>query len=448
MVNRNPSNITEWSQWLNSLVNYEKILEYNYRLNDYRRLMKTLGSPEKKLNNVILIAGTKGKGSTAAILDACLQAHGYKTGRYSSPHLMTIRERITINGRPISEKDIAEQVKALRRQFQNRHLVGARTFFEAVTAIAFYYFNRQRPDFNILEVGLGGRKDATNVSQPMIPVITRIGYDHTNLLGARLANIAYEKAGIMHRQTGHQGILITIDQRPAAMKTIKQEARKTNHRLILADRVHQIKIIRADLSGTTFNIRGELGCFNAHLPMAGFHQVENLCLALAVMNELKKRGYPIAVSKIIYGLKQAHLAGRFEVLQRRPLIIYDAAHNEDSFRALRQNLHLLKGRKLYFIFGCSKDKDISYCLRYLLPRGREVILVKADHPRAMDPIAIRSRLRNRANQTIIADSVKTALAYLQTRIWSKPSIPSATVIFGSFYLYAEIKSHLQKSFIS
>lgn len=442
------SQTAAWRQWLDARVNYEKFPAYNYRLNGYRRLLAALGDPQRRLRNVILIAGTKGKGSTAAIIDACLQAHGYQVGRYSSPHLLSINERIMVNRQPISDREFAACIARLRFVFRHRRRVGARTFFEAVTAAAFMHFAQRQTDFNLLEVGLGGRRDATNVSQPLISVITRIGYDHTNLLGTHLADIAYEKAGIMKPAGGSSKILVTNRQRPAVMKIIEQEARKTGTNIIRADQVHQVKIIKAELSSTTFEIQGALGCFKARLSMAGYHQAENLSISLAVLHEIKKNGYQIKISAITEGLQNAYLAGRFEVLNRHPLIIYDAAHNEDSFRALANNLLLLRGRRIFFVFGCSQDKDIGYCLRNLFLRADAVLLVKADHPRAMDPEAIRRRWHGRPQAVETAGSIAKALTVLETRIGKQPAVPAAIIVFGSFYLYADTKRWLAKRFNS
>ena len=441
-MNRRSSIPLPWRAWLDSLVNYERTPGYGYRLEGYRRLLTKIGSPQERLRNVILIAGTKGKGSTAAILNSVLMAHGYRVGLYTSPHLTDINERIRVNGRPITNREFAGHVAWLRRLFRTRHRVGARTFFEALTAIAFRHFARQRTDFNILEVGLGGRRDATNVCRTMIPVLTRIGHDHMNLLGRRLAGIAYEKAGIMRRPARPPAVAITIDQRPAVMKVLAAEARRTGYQLVRAEDRHRVTMLDLALTGTRFRIDGELGHFTTRLPLIGVQHRENLSLALAVLAELKKCGYPIAIPVVIRGLRSVRLAGRFEILRQRPLIIYDVAHNEDSFRALQRNLELLKGQRLYFVFGCSNDKDIGYCLRRILPRGREVILVKADHPRAMDLSKISLRLSGRRIRVVATGSVPEAMTYCDARIRSSPAIPSAIVVFGSFYLYADVKKWL------
>lgn len=354
-----------WESWLDSLINYEKYPSYNYTLAAFRRFLARIGSPQDKLRNVILIAGTKGKGSTAAILNSCLIAAGYRVGLYTSPHLKKVNERIRVNGRPITGREFEKYIRIIKPHVDYRRREGARTFFEALTAIAFLHFLEHRVDIALLEVGLGGRRDATNVTRPLISAITRVGYDHENLLGKKLSGIAHEKAGIIH----DRGTTVTIHQRPIVEKILRAEARKRRQRMVLAESLHDLKITRSTLAGTAYRATGKLGRFDSFLPLAGAHQRENLALALAVLSELKDRGFKMTKPKIVRGLRRTELAGRFETISRDPLVIYDAAHNEDSFRALEKNLALLRGKKLYLIFGCSSDKDIGYCIRHIFPRG-------------------------------------------------------------------------------
>jgi dihydrofolate synthase/folylpolyglutamate synthase len=418
------------NNFLNSLINYEKFPSYDYTLAAYRRFLARIGSPQDKLGNIILIAGTKGKGSTAAILNSCLIAAGYRVGLYTSPHLKKVNERIQINGRPIIDREFEKYIRIIKPYIDYNRREGARTFFEVLTAIAFLHFLEYRVDIALVEVGLGGRRDATNVTRPLISVITRIGYDHENLLGKKLSGIAYEKAGIIH----DRGTTVTIHQRPIVGKILRAEVRKRRQRMVFAESLHDLKITRSTLAGTAYRVTGKLGKFDLFLPLAGAHQRENLALALAVLSELKDRGFKVTVPKIVRGLRRTELAGRFETLSRDPLVIYDAAHNEDSFRALEKNLAFLRGKKLYLIFGCSSDKDIGYCLRHIFPRGRRILLVKADHPRALDPAEILNRAKRFKNRMIVAGTVPKALEYFR----SVRDENKAAVIFGSFYLYSQI----------
>ncbi|MEO0184343.1 MAG: folylpolyglutamate synthase/dihydrofolate synthase family protein [candidate division WOR-3 bacterium] len=441
-------------EFLNSLINYEKIPGYKYDLEAYKKFLKRLGSPQGKLKNVILIAGTKGKGSTATMINSCLIASGYRVGLFTSPHLLRITERIRINNQEITQREMEKYIRRIKPyinpvrdigsngvNFKTR--IGARTFFEVLTTIAFMYFAEKKVDFAVLEVGLGGRLDATNVFNSHIPVITRIGYDHMNLLGNKLSKIAYEKAGIIPIPSNpplekweKDGFCITIHQRPSINGALQKVAYERNHRIIFADDLHKIMIKKITTKRTELNINGALGRFDVSLPLIGRHQIENLQIALTVLFKLKKQGIKISISSIKTGIRNARLPGRFEILSKKPLIIYDVAHNEDSFKALMDNLKLLRDHlnRFYVIFGCNKDKDISYALKKIFPKAKEVLLIKANNPRAMEPFEIYEKAKNFQKNITIASSMKNALEYVITKKGYTPAV----VIFGSFYLYSDL----------
>ncbi len=444
--------ILQPEEFLNSLINYEKIPGYQYDLTAYKLFLEKIGAPQKKLKNVILIAGTKGKGSTATIINSCLIANGYKVGLFTSPHLLRITERIKINNKELTKKQMEKYIRLIRPHINFKTRIGARTFFEVLTAIAFMHFAKNQVDFAVLEVGLGGRLDATNVVDARIPVITRIGYDHMNLLGNRLSQIAYEKAGIIREaiplnpsfikgETG--GFFITIHQHPSVEKLLKRIARERKNKIIYADELQGIKIKRIQLSGTKMHIKGPLGKFDIFLPLVGAHQLENLKIALAVLYELKNRGFPISISAIKKGLTQVKLSGRFEIISQRPLVIYDVAHNEDSFCALNNNLKnffigsdIKKQKELYIVFGCSRDKDINYAIKYIFPEAKQILLVRIENPRAMEPLEIYKRAKKYQKNLLIAGSIKRALEYISAKNMDN----LITLIFGSFYLYPDVYS--------
>jgi len=462
-------------EFFNSLVDYEKIPGYNYKLEDFIEFLTKFDSPQKKLNNVIHIAGTKGKGSTAAMISSCLESCGYRVGLFTSPHLQKINERIKINNIEISNQDLMKYIKLIRPYIKRKHgaspvkyrklsgtppikhleFHGASTFFEVLTMIAFLHFLKKKTDFSILEVGLGGRLDSTNVTHPIISVITKIGYDHTDLLGNKLSQIAREKAGIIkpppfpppqmwEDKRGGKVItistqqacsrLITIHQRSSVEQVIKRVAKKQHNKIIFAEDQHNIKILKQSIKGSYLKINGEIGKFNAFLPLPGKHQVENLLIAMSVLNELRKKGYAITEPAIQNGIKQTDLHGRFEVLSKNPLLIYDCAHNDDSFEALEKNLNLIYTKDLYLIFGTNRDKDIRYCLKYIFPRAKEVLLVKADNPRAMEPIDLYKKAKKYQKKLTIAPSIQRAIEYIKTKANHNPTI----IITGSFYLWPEI----------
>ncbi|MEO0096367.1 MAG: folylpolyglutamate synthase/dihydrofolate synthase family protein [candidate division WOR-3 bacterium] len=466
-------------EFLNSLVNYEKVPGYKYDLEAFKGFLKRLGSPQEKLKNVILIAGTKGKGSTATMINSCLIGSGYKVGLFTSPHLMRITERIRINNQEITEKEMEKYIRIIKPHINFKTRIGARTFFEVLATIAFMHFVEKKVDFAVLEVGLGGRLDATNVFNSHIPVITRIGYDHMNLLGNKLSEIAYEKAGIItealqtagtdfERQHGfgnqscltindkrhterfsqppnvkrkNCGTVITIHQRPSVNRVLQRAVRERKYQLIFADDLHKIIIRNMTIRGNELSVNGMLGRFELFLPLIGRHQIENLQIALAVLYELQKRGFKIKISNIKTGIKNAKLSGRFEILSEKPLIIYDVAHNEDSFKALLDNLKLLLEytNKIYLIFGCNKDKEINYAIKNIFPLAQEVLLVKANNPRAMEPLEIFNRAKIYQENIIIATSIKNALEYVLEKIDCK----SVVTVFGSFYLYSDLSKILE-----
>ncbi len=422
--------------FLDSLVNYEKIPGYNFNLADFRKFLTHFNSPQKRLKNVIHIAGTKGKGSTAAIVSSCLSSNGYRVGLFTSPHLKRVNERIRINHRELSNRDLGKYIRRIKRYIERSHRTGsvkhkkrygARTFFEVLTLIAFLHFLKKKVDFTILEVGLGGRLDTTNVTVPLLSVITRIGYDHTPLLGTRLDQIAWEKAGII-KPHGH---LITKYQRPTVARILHRLARARKSSIIFAEDQHTITLVKQSLRGSRLNISGEIGTFNAFFPLVGQHQRENLLLALAVLNELRKKGFKISRQAIQKGIRRTRLHGRFEIISENPLIIFDCAHNQDSFEALESNLDTFHIKNFSVILGSSRDKNIQYCLTHIVPRAREVLLVKADNPRATEPSDLYMRVRKYHGRVLIATSAQKAIEYLKSSGNKKTPI----VITGSFYLW-------------
>jgi len=410
--------------FLHSLIDYEKTVGYDYDLEAYQRFLEHFDAPQKELSNVILIGGTKGKGSTAAILSACLINGGYRVGLYSSPHLCRINERIRVNNKNISDAELEDYLTRIRPYVITKK--GARSFFEALTTVAFLHFLQKQVDFAILEVGLGGRLDATNATHPLISVITRIGYDHTSLLGARLSQITNEKAGIIREN----GKLITIHQRPDAEKILKKVAKERNSSIVFADEQHDIKLTGRSLRGSNVSITGRIGDIEAFLPLAGEHQIENLSLALTVLFDLKTMGYYLDLDTIKQGIENTQLHGRFEVLSEKPLIIFDCAHNQDSFQALDKNIQALNIRDFCLVFGANKDKDISYCLKNIIPKAKEVFLAKSENPRAVEPGDLLARAKRYNSKITICNSVNEAVTAANKNSEGRPII-----ITGSFYLW-------------
>jgi dihydrofolate synthase / folylpolyglutamate synthase len=402
---------------------YQQALDYLYSFIDYslqrtfsfsdhtfdlgrvHALLALLGDPHRKFA-VIHVAGTKGKGSVSAMMDSVLRAAGYRTGFYSSPHLIDFCERIRMGGAPIAPERLADLVDGLRGAVAK---VPELTTFEITTAAAFQYFAEERADAVVVEVGLGGRLDATNVVTPQVAVITSLSYDHTHLLGNTLAEIAREKAGIIK-----PGIpVVSSPQEGEAMRVLLDVTRERNAPLTLVGRDWHFAPRSHDLDGQSFSLwsareqslmdemldRGgepQWIPVRYEIPLLGYHQMINAVTAVAALNVLKEHGWNIPQSAIGEGLRSVRWEGRFQVLNRSPLVIVDSAHNRDSARRLRTALDdYVPGRRVVLLFGVSDDKDIPGILDELSPRLLRMVATRSTHPRAAEPEKLAALARER-----------------------------------------------------
>jgi len=387
----NTMNYTEAIAYLHSLTDYEKMRIERYapdtfNLSRVERLLAAVGNPHTHFP-AMHIAGTKGKGSTAAMSEACLRVAGYRTGLYTSPHLHTFRERIRVAGHKIAREEVVALVEETRPLIERAPGV---TTFEVVTVIGFLYFARSEVDVAVVEVGLGGRLDATNVLMPEVSVITSLSLDHTYLLGNTLAEIAREKAGIIK-----PGIpVVSAPQRAAAIKVLEAISRERGAPLIEVRRDWDYNPGPADLEGQVFTARritdgGSELDGEYWMPLLGRHQLENGTSALAALDILRQRGFRIPVEAVHQGLHNVHWPGRLEILSREPLVVVDCAHNPYSAQVLRKALEeWFPDRRWVLIFGASADKDIAGMLRALLPISEYTIVTRSDHPRAESPIEL------------------------------------------------------------
>ena len=384
-------NYAETIAYLHSLTDYEKTRIERYTpdtldLSRVERLLAALDGPHTRFPS-LHVAGTKGKGSTAAMAEACLRAAGYRTGFYTSPHLHTFRERIQVDGHRISREEVVALVEEVRPLVED---IPGVTTFEAITAVAFLYYARAEVDLAVVEVGLGGRLDATNVLTPEVSVITSLSLDHTYLLGDTLAEIAFEKAGIIK-----PGIpAVSAPQRAEAIKVLEAVSRERNSPLIEVGRDWDYQPGPADLDGQAFSARrivdggSELG--GEHwIPLLGRHQVENATSALAALDLLRERGFRISLDAVREGLRTVHWPGRMEILSPMPPVVVDCAHNPYSTQVLRQALEeWFPDTRWVLIFGASADKEIPGMLKELLPISDYTIVTRSDHPRAAAPIEL------------------------------------------------------------
>jgi dihydrofolate synthase/folylpolyglutamate synthase len=355
-----------------------------------REFLHVMGDPQDSFH-AVHIAGTKGKGSIAAITESVLRHAGYKTGLFTSPHLHTFRERIRVDGDLIGQAEFAELVEKVRPAIE---AVPGVTTFEIITGLAFRHFADRNVDVAVLEVGLGGRLDATNVVHPTVTALASLSYDHTELLGHTISLIAWEKAGIIK-----PGVpLITAPQHREAMEVVADVCESQRANLIQVGRDWLYEQIDADLSGQTFEVwpaetPGNRERFRIRL--LGRHQVINATVAYALIRELSERGVPVPEDAIKAGMEDARWPGRFEILGKRPFVVVDSAHNADSAHKLQAAVEdLLPHRRMFLIFGASRDKDISGMLETLVPGATKVWATRSHHPRAASPEDVASRLRN------------------------------------------------------
>lgn len=398
--------------YLHSLTDYEKTRVERYTpetldLSRVERLLAALGNPHTRFP-AIHIAGTKGKGSTAALCESSLRAAGYRTGFYTSPHLHTFRERIQVAGQKITRAEVVALVEEVRPVIER---VSGVTTFEAVTAIGFLYFARAGVDVAVVEVGLGGRLDATNVLTPEVSVVTSLSLDHTYLLGDTLAEIAYEKAGIIK-----PGIpVVSAPQRAEAIRVIETVSRERKAPLVEVTRDWDYDPGPADLEGQLFTARrvggGESALDGEYwIPLLGRYQLENAASAVAALDVMCQRGFDVPAEAVREGFRAVRWPGRLEILSREPLVVVDCAHNPYSTRALRQALEeWFPGQSWVLIFGASADKDVGGMLQALLPMSEYVIVTRSDHPRAAAPIELADAVASAGGGAEVSVNVKKSL---------------------------------------
>ncbi|WP_322800590.1 folylpolyglutamate synthase/dihydrofolate synthase family protein [Thermoflexus sp.] len=349
-----------------------------FRLEPIRRLLEELGNPHRRYA-VIHIAGTKGKGSTAAMAEAILRAAGYRTGLYTSPHLHTMRERIRIGGELIPPSTVVELFGRLRPAIEADPDL---TVFDILTAMGFLAFAEAGVEIAVVEVGLGGRLDSTNVVSPAVCLITALSMDHTEILGPTLAHIAFEKAGILK-----PGVpAVTAPQAEEAMAVLRQVAAERGAPLWTLE---GWRYGPKDIAPT--GQRGEIHSpdgshWSIRLPLLGRHQWENAALAVAAVGQLRERGWMIPDEAIREGLERVRWPGRFEVLQEEPPLVLDGAHNDASATRLAETVaEVFPGRRWQLVFGISADKDPRAILAPLQPLIEGIWLTRSRHPRAADP---------------------------------------------------------------
>ncbi|MBI5301666.1 MAG: bifunctional folylpolyglutamate synthase/dihydrofolate synthase [Chloroflexi bacterium] len=430
-------------QYIYSFATYEIIpataaVPKNLKLERMPHLLAALGNPHHRFQSVH-IAGTKGKGSTAAMTESILRAAGYRTGLYTSPHLHTFCERIQVAGKMISRDEVVAGVAKLKpivAEFPNI------TTFEIITALAFDHFATHAVDFAVIEVGLGGRLDATNVVTPRVAVITSISYDHTAILGDTLTKIAREKAGIIkpgipvvsaaQNEEARLVIEATAHERGALYVQVTQD-----NLFRAANMTHRIAADSQTLDGQRIVWSRVEQADALDLRLLGRHQIANATTVLAAIAMLREQGIAISDDAIREGFANVQWQGRFEILSRDPCVILDGAHNADSAHQLVATLRDFFPRAgLHFVFGSSNDKDIAGMLTELLPHAASFTITRSHSARAADPGQIAQLCAQSGVRAMLAPDPITALQLAQEQ--ARPGdVVCAT---GSLFVVAEVRA--------
>jgi dihydrofolate synthase / folylpolyglutamate synthase len=422
---------------------YNKALDYLYSFVDYSlkhsselakaefnldrmfALMEELGNPQEKYP-IIHVAGTKGKGSVSALCASGLQAAGYTAGLYTSPHLLDYVERIQVNGEPILHEQMVELVEEIKPAVAR---IPKLTTFEITTALGFLAFARNNVNAAVIEVGLGGRLDATNIVMPKVSVITSLSYDHMAVLGDTLAKIAGEKAGIIK-----EGVpVVSAPQVDEALEVLERIAKEKNCPFVLVGKDVKFERINSSLEGQEIAISFQHSVGSFEIPLLGSHQVEN---AASAYTALKTSGLGISDEAIQKGLAEVKWPARFQVVRRDPPVILDSAHNQDSFAKLRQTLEEhFPGKQVYLIFGASEDKNIPGMFAEMKPKIKRLIVTRADHPRALEP----GKIIELANQAgLESEAVIPVESALGRALKLSEKDGSIVLSAGSMFVTAEV----------
>lgn len=441
--------------YLDSFVNYETFPDYSYNasfnLKRMERLLEPFGNPHERFRS-IHIAGTKGKGSCAAMVASILKEAGLRVGLYTSPHLVSPRERIRvfdkfkvqnlkfkIGGQEIEgaipEEDLCQLIEEIEPTVEKRRRssdLGEISFFEIYTLLAFLYFAQNGVDFAVLEVGMGGRLDATNVVRPLVSVITPISYDHTDKLGNTLGAIAKEKAGIVKENSS----VVISPQEDEAYAVIREVCHQKNCRLYEVGKDILFEVIEQDRSGEVFNFWGRFGEHSfLKTPLLGRHQVVNAALAIGAVELLRDYDLVVSSQQVRDGLAETVWPGRLQVIEQLPWIVLDGAQNRASARALKESIEeIFPYHNLILVFGSSSNKDIRGIGEELCPISNEVILTRAQSPRAARPEAIREEIEGLPPKITLTDGVEEAIALARQRA----SEEDLVLVAGSLYVVGEV----------
>jgi len=431
---------TSYSDSLSYLYGLQKY-GIKFGLSNITRLLTSLGNPQKHLKT-IHIGGTNGKGSVASFIASALMKAGYKVGLYTSPHLVSFTERIRINRREIPQERVIKLIERIRSQAEKLKSI---TFFEFTTAMAFLYFAEEKVDIAILEVGMGGRLDATNVIYPLLSIVTNIALDHQQYLGNTISKIAFEKAGIIKKRN----ILITAATQPGVLHLFRKRCREFNTELFQVG--NHFKGIEKgpgvmDYQGRLWNLS------RLTIGLAGPHQVTNAVTALGALEILREKGYQIHETAIRQGFKDVQWPGRLEVMRKKPLVILDGAHNPVAMKTLKESIRgrgesAAGGARPYFhykrmilILGIMGDKDLRQIIKEIVPFAYKVILTCPHLDRSAPPALLQKHAQRWCADIECIDDVKEAVS----AAFSQAGKDDLVLITGSLFTVGEAREFLDK----
>ncbi len=402
-----------------------------FGLDNMREFSKRIGDPHLDFRSVH-VTGTNGKGSVCTFASEMLRRHGLKVGLYTSPHLVDFRERIMVNGRMIPESKVVKLGEELRTHMEEMACQGKDkqlTFFEFTTGLAFRYFSDMEVDYVVAEVGMGGRLDATNIIQPDVAAITRIGLEHTDYLGKTIKDIAFEKAGIIKSGC----TVVTCERDPDVLRLFGDSCSRHGCELARIGEHFDVSNVRQGLSGTEFDYTGKVDLCDLRTRLLGGYQAENAAAAIAMVGELESNDVLVTEDEIRKALWAARWPGRLDIVSRKPMLMFDGSHNPDGARTTAKTLEALGMTPITFVLGCMKDKDARGIVSALAPHAAMMIVTQVVNKRAMEADALGNIARKEFSGPLAVvpdshDAVGRALADHKGK---------GVCVIGSLYLVGE-----------
>jgi len=419
-----------YSQMVDWMFNLERF-GIKFGLDNMREFSKRIGDPHLGFRSVH-VTGTNGKGSVCTFVSEMLRQHGLKVGLYTSPHLVDFRERIKVDGRMIPQRDVVRLGDELRTHMEDMASQGKEkqlTFFEFTTGLAFRYFRDMKVDYVVAEVGMGGRLDATNIIQPDVTAITRIGLEHTDYLGKTLLEIAGEKAGIIKRGCD----VVTCERDPEVLRLFQDTCLGHGCDLAKLGEHFDVSNVSQSMSGTRFDYSGRRDLPGLKTSLLGGYQAENAAAAIAAVERLDQKGVNVTDEEVRKALRAARWPGRLDVVSRGPMLMFDGSHNPDGARTTAKTLEALRMTPLTFVLGCMKDKDARGIVDALAPHADWIVVTQVDNKRALEAEALGEIVRQgyKGPMSVVADSgkaIERALADCRGK---------GVCVIGSLYLVGE-----------